>query len=445
VVLDNTLKTAGGSWLITITRDGSGTVVAEDMYVTLLIDSVKNMQHKGPSGEFIMMKTTLADGVTAIDETSGEADAIGLNAMSITITPSGFTGVAPTITPASLVAGDTGNIDFVFTTQNPIPTDAKIYLEVPSTFTNVQSANVISSNNIDGVFTVTVVANAPAVFDTTMKTSGGSWVIEIERDGSGAVVAENIQVTIEIDGITNQQFEGASGEFIMMKTTLNDGTTSIDETSTESDAIGLVAPSITFTPSGYSNNVPTVTPQSLVAGDLTDVELVFVTQNPIPVDGVIYLEIPDTFTNVASANVVSNNNIDGGFTVTTAANVAAVFDNTMKTSGGSWVIEIERDGTGTIVAEDITVTLMIDGVTNSQFEVATGAFPFIKTTLADKTTAIDEISTEADAIGQAAPSVTITPSGFKQQAPDVHPLSLVAGDTGYLNFTFVTQNPIPGE
>ena len=98
-VFDNTMKTSGGNWLITLTRQGDGGVVAEDVEVTLVITELTNMQFEGPSGEFLMVKTMLADGVTAIDETSAEADSIGLNGPSVTIVPSGWSGVAPTVVP----------------------------------------------------------------------------------------------------------------------------------------------------------------------------------------------------------------------------------------------------------------------------------------------------------------------------------------------------------
>jgi hypothetical protein len=42
---------------------------------------------------------------------------------------------------------------------------------------------------------------------------------------------------------------------------------------------------------------------SLIAGDIGDVTLTFTTQNPIPKDGVIFLEVPDTFTDVNAAAV----------------------------------------------------------------------------------------------------------------------------------------------
>ena len=46
----------------------AGTVVAHQTTVNIVINSITNMQFEGPSGVYPLLKTTLADGTTAIDE-----------------------------------------------------------------------------------------------------------------------------------------------------------------------------------------------------------------------------------------------------------------------------------------------------------------------------------------------------------------------------------------
>ena len=442
-VFDNTMKTSGGSWIVTITRDGVGDPVAEDTVVNLIISSVTNMQFEGPSGQFTYLKTTLNDGTTAIDETSTESDAIGLSAPSVTITPSGFKQEVPLVTPLSLIAGDNTNLNFTFVTQNPIPADGKIYLEVPDTFTNV-SASLVTDANVDGSFNVSTSTSFASVFDNTLKTSGGPWVIEIIRNNDGSVVPEDFVVTLVVSSVTNMQFEGPSGDFYHFKTTLSDGTTAIDETSNgpsfQSDAIGLNASSVTITPSGFKAIRPDVYPVSLVAGEQSDLTVTFTTQNPLPIDAIIYVEVPHTFTNVDGSSVSSATNVDGGFTVSQTG-PPAVFDNTLKMSGGNWVIEVARDGFGTVTAEDVTVTIVISSVTNMQHEGASGTFPLVKTTLSDGTTAIDESSVEIDAIGLIPNSVTITPQIVHRFS--ARPDSLIAALDSTFSFSVEIWNPLP--
>lgn len=299
------------------------------------------------------------------------------------------------IVPQSLVAGDTGLAALEFQTQNPLPVDAHIIFEVPATFTNldVTSTAVVAVAGIDGGFTITQdVAASSTVFDNTLKTSGGPWVVTIARNGDGAIVPEETTVQLTFGDVANQQHEGGSGIFTMLKTTLGDGTTAIDETSTEADAIGEDVPEVVFTPSYWSSSqVPTVTPQSLIAGDVTDYDVVFRVQNPLPVDAVIEVEFPSTFADVSTGGaVVINEGIDGGFAVVTTTANPSVFDNGLKMSGGTWTVQIQRDGTGTVVAEGVQVSVSVTDCTNQMHEGVSGDFVLIKTLLADGSTGASE-------------------------------------------------------
>ena len=439
-----TLKTAGGPWTITIERQGDGAIVAANTVVAFTLSNVINQQHEGASGVFPLFKTTLSDGTTSIDESSAEADSYGSVPPSVTFTPSGFKSIIPTVVPQSLVVGETHPVDFTFTTQNPIPVDGKIIVEVPATFTAIaDSITVGTLANIDGGLTVTSTGTA-TTYASTLKTAGGPWVVTISRDGDGTTVPKDTVVTFTLTDFTNQQFEGASGTFPLLKTTLSDGTTAIDESSAEGDAYGTVGPSVTFTPSGWSNVAPTITPQSLIAGATTDIDVTFTTQNPVPADGKIIFEFPSTFTDVAGSAVSALGNIDGTFAVTQTG-TATVYASTLKTTGGSWVVTITRQGDGTTVPSGTAVSFTLSNVINQQHEGASGVFPLFKTTLSDGTTSIDESSAEADSYGTVGPSVTFTPSLFSSATPSAIPVSLIAGDTTGLRISFVAQNPIPAD
>ncbi|GMH97537.1 hypothetical protein TrST_g6720 [Triparma strigata] len=439
--LASTLKTAGGSWIVTITRAGDGATVATGTQVVIVLTDVTNQQHEGSSGTFPLFKTTLADGTTAIDESSAESDSFGVLPPAITFTPSGFSNNRPTVVPQSLIAGDVTDADISFVTENPIPSDGMIIFEVPSTFTNVVANSVTIGSGIDGTFVVTQSGTA-STFASTLKTAGGNWVVSLNRQNDGSTVPSGTTVSIVVSEVVIQQFEGPSGDFPFFKTTLADGTTAIDESSGETDAIGLVPASVTFTPSAFTYTEPTFVPHSLIAGAETQLRVTFTIQNPLRIDDKIIFEIPDTFSNVSATAVTPVSGVDGTFLVSQTG-AKSVYDNTRKTSGGPWTVTIERAGDGTTVEEDVEVIIDLAHVYNQQFEGPSGTFPMFKTTLNDGTSAIDESSAEADALGTVPPSITWTPSGFGGVTPTAVSESLVAGDTSGLQLTFTVQNPLP--
>ena len=209
-------------------------------------------------------------------------------------------------------------------------------------------------------------------------------MVTITRDGSGATVASGTQVVIVLTDVTNQQHEGSSGTFPLFKTTLSDGTTAIDESSAESDAIGTVPPAVTFTPSGFGGTTPTIVPVSLVAGATTTATVTFTTGNLWTNDGKLIFEVPNTFTNVAAASVAITSGIDGAFTVAQTGTTTTLA-STLKTAGGPWVVTITRDGSGATVASGTQVVIVLTDVTNQQHEGSSGTFPLFKTTLSDGT------------------------------------------------------------
>ncbi|GMH76047.1 hypothetical protein TrLO_g4272, partial [Triparma laevis f. longispina] len=341
--------TGTGPWTLTCTRSGDGSEVAAGVDVTLRVGTrLFNQNFEGASGAFPMIKTTLNDGTTAIDESSAEGDAIGNIPSSITFTPSAWGGTTPSVVPVSLVAGAVTDATITFTTANPWTADGKLIFEIPDTFTNVGAVSVAVTSGIDGTFSIAQTGTT-TVLASTLKTAGGSWVVTITRAGDGTAVAAGVEVVIVLTDVTNQQHEGSSGTFTLFKTTLADGTTAIDESSAEGDAIGALPPAVVFTPSGWGGTTPSIVPVSLVAGAVTDATITFTTGNPWALDGKLIFEIPNTFTNVGAASVAITSGVDGTFSVAQTG-ATTVLASTLKTAGGSWVVTITRAGDGATVA-----------------------------------------------------------------------------------------------
>ena len=209
--IDGTLTVSTSGSTVTMTRGGAGAnVIAAGTEVTITIPSVTNQKYEGSSGAFVALKTTLSDG-TKIDEATAGSSTLP---PAVTFTPSTFGGVATSVTPASLVAGASGNTVVVFTTGNPLPADGKVIVEFPTTFAAVAATAATAGTGIDGTLTAS--------------TTGR--VVTMSRGGAGATaIAAGTQVTITIPSVTNQKYEGSSGVFVALKTTLADGTTKIDE------------------------------------------------------------------------------------------------------------------------------------------------------------------------------------------------------------------------
>ena len=212
-------------------------MVAEGTQVVLVLSSVVNRQHEGASGEFPEIKTLLSDGVTAIDESSGEADSIGTVPPEIVWTPQAF---APVLTPVTLVAGEVTDLTIEFTVTNPWPADGQFEFTLPDSFTKCDAQSVAITSGVDGTFTVAQTGVA-STFTSTQKDAGGEWTVTISRAGDGAVVAAGDNVVIVLSTVTNMQFEGSSGEFPSARTLTAAGE-AIDEASGEADSIGTVPP-----------------------------------------------------------------------------------------------------------------------------------------------------------------------------------------------------------
>ena len=261
-----------------------------------------------------------------------------------------------------------------FKVQNPLPVDAKIFIDVPATFTDTAGASSIAiTSGIDGGFSVnsTAIGGASSVFDNTLKTSGGPWRLEISRDGTGTVVAHQTPVNIVINSVTNMQYEGTSGVYPLFKTTLSDGTTAIDESSAESDAIGILPQSIAIVPATLPNF--DARPDFLVAGLNSTFSFGVTLKNPVPANALLQFTLPNTFQLVDPSHI--HTNMDGTFQFETVG-------------AGPWAVKMRRAGDGSVMESGKVLTFSMNRVVNKAGIGQTGSYNFV-TYLNDESTRID--------------------------------------------------------
>ncbi|GMH50662.1 hypothetical protein TrVE_jg6, partial [Triparma verrucosa] len=168
--------------------------------------------------------------------------------------------------------------------------DGKIVLEFPTTFHAVAATAATAVTNIDG----------------SLSASTTGRIVTITRSG-GSEITAGTEVTVTIPSVTNQKYEGSSGAFVALYTTLSTGV-KIDEATSGSSTL---PPAVTFIPSTFGGNAGAVTPASLVAGAVGSANLVFTTGNPLPADGKIVLEFPTSFHAIAATSATKVSGIDG--------------------------------------------------------------------------------------------------------------------------------------
>ena len=254
------------------------------------------------------------------------------------------------------------------------------------------------------------------------------FTVDVRRDGSGTEVGSGVNVSVMLlDGVVNEQFEGPSDVFPMVKTTLAETDVSIDEAS--ADVHDTDRPAAAWFTPGVFIERPRVTLGSYVAGAEGSANISFTISNPLPIDGHVVIKFPLNFTSI-NFTAVTVAGVDGGFNASVG--------------GDGYTVDVHRDGTGTEVeaGTNITVTV-VDGVTNQLFEGSSDVFPVVKTTLKDSSVSIDEASSGVNSNDRAA-AVTFTPGAFAVP-PTVALGSSVAGVEGTANLSFTTANPLPAD
>ena len=395
---------------VDVRRDGSGTEVGSGVNVSVtLLDGVVNQQFEGPSDEFPMVKTTLAETDVSIDEAS--ADFHGEDRPAAAWFTPGVFAERPRVILGSYIAGAEGPASISFSISNPLPFDGHVIIEFPSNFTSI-NFTAVTAAGIDGGFNASV--------------GSDGYTIDIHRDGTGTEVATGTNITVTVvDGVKNQLFEGSSDVFPVVKTTLKDSTVSIDEASSDVNSNDR-AEAVVFIPGGFGEP-PTVVLGSSVAGVEGTANLSFTTSNPLPADGHVIIEFPSNFATINTSDARATG-IDGGFIVSVGAD--------------GYTVDIQRDGSGMEVDAGKRVHVEVSsGIKNQQFEGPSDIFPMVKTTLFDVGVSIDEASSEYNSVYRPS-GVWFSPGRFAED-PIVTLYSYVAGVVGMANISLTVSNPLP--
>merc|ERR1711881_58 len=154
-----------------------------------------------------------------------------------------------TVTPASLDADASGNVNIVFTTANDIPVDGVVRVIFPTGF-----------DLATGTPAVTAAGNLGA--NLAASVSGQTLILTRSDNG---VFSAGASGTVTVSNIGNPDVTGATGTFTITTTTA---------TPADINTLPTVA-AVTVTAGAISS--ATVTPASLVAGASGNVNIVFTT------------------------------------------------------------------------------------------------------------------------------------------------------------------------
>jgi hypothetical protein len=330
---------------------------------------------------FPVVKTTLQNTAIIIDESSSGADASSPPVPGVTILPSSFGDVVPTVALlTSTAAGSIGDISIRLTLGNPLPIAGVIVVQLPAIF----AAVACDSASITSTQPGSTVPEQASVVVVQPLTVSGVYTVEVTRLGTGSVLTTGTILTLTLNNVRNQHYSGYSGDIPMIRTvTASTGGATIDIwDSTTTVVLTVVVPiqGVTFTPAAFSGTTPSVVLSRRVAGAIAVTATVTVTvTNDVPVDGHIFIEFPATFDTVAPTSVVLQQGIDGTTSVTPTTDAVT----------GVTTVDIQRTSGSTVIADGVAlVVLTFNGIINQRFEGNSGTFT-VWTTLNDGTTTID--------------------------------------------------------
>eukprot|EP00903_Cladosiphon_okamuranus_P005351 g5346.t2 len=405
------VSVAADGYTVEVQRSGGGAQAPAESAISITLNGVTNQLFEGSSSPFPLVKTTLSDGTTSIDEASSSFNPGGLPG-AVVFVPAAFSA-SPQVVRGNLAAGHVGTATLDMTLSNPLPGDGMIFLQFPPEFESIASDAVTASSGLEGGFEVSVAADG--------------YTVEVQRSGGGAQAPAESAISITLNGVTNQLFEGSSSPFPLVKTTLSDGTTSIDEASSSFDPGGLPG-AVVFVPAAFSAS-PQVVRGNLAAGHVGTATLDMTLSNPLPGDGMIFLQFPPEFESIASDAVTASSGLEGGFEVSVAAD--------------GYTVEVQRSGGGAQAPAESAISITLNGVTNQLFEGSSSPFPLVKTTLSDGTTSIDEASSSFNPGGLPG-AVVFVPAAFSA-SPQVVRGNLAAGHVGTATLDMTLSNPLPGD
>jgi hypothetical protein len=297
---------------VTVTRDNAGTPTSGAFTVTL--GAITNGGSAITTGTFTL--TTRTNGGVAID--TGTAAGVTFTAGALSST---------SVTPASLVAGATGNVVVALTTATSWPANGKLLVTFPAGF-NVAGATFVSSTGTTGGFTASV----------------SSQTVTLTRDNTGTATAPGA-MTFTLGAIKNPPISGTTGTFSLA--TRSNNNNDIDTSSP--------VPGVAITP-GTLTTV-SAAPASTTASASGDFTATFTLANPWPADGLLVIVFPTGF-DASGATFSAQTGLDGGFSVTP----------------GTTTVTVTRNGAGTTTAANTAVSITLGTVVNPSSTGMTGSY-----------------------------------------------------------------------
>ena len=348
-------------------------------------------QYEGSTGVFPVIKTTLADTAVAIDESSAEADANSPEVTGLAITPSHFGGTVPTVVlNGGEAAGVGGTVTCTVTLANPLPADGVLVVGLPHTFTAVTSDSatleVVQYSGSETASDVIIGSMA----SVTVADGAAYYTVTTIRSGDGTSISAGTVLSVTINGVQNQQYEGPSGNFPVVRTQLSasDARGSgavIDEWLSSDSSMPAVIAGMTFTTAEFADVPVALQLTSVIAGAASTATVDMQLSNPLPVGGHIYVEFPSSFDAVAPDAVT--------FTVTAAgtsvASTQAAAVTWSSAASGSVTVDIVRDASHTdVIAAGSSISVSFSGLVNQRYEGSSGTAS-VWTTLPDGVTKAD--------------------------------------------------------
>eukprot|EP00935_MAST-01C_sp_MAST-1C-sp1_P001473 g1473.t1 len=331
-----------GKHVVTLNRPSSAVATSAQLAVSFTLSNIRNPGYSGLTGTF-MVKTLQQD------DTPIDAAAVG----AVTLTPGalGSTSVALD----SNVVGVSDKVTIQFTTASIIPIDGKIVVDFDDIF------------DMSGTISV-----ASATIGVSVSVDTTTDVVTLTRDGSGVATPANSVVTIELNGVTNPPYAGATTTYGLSTTTAS-GVLIDEGTAAQSTFVAATLAAASVSLSAENINV--------YADASFPLALTFTTTNVLPKDGKIKLTLPSEFQDISTADVkaaTASDNIDGSFLVTTSGSV----------------ITMTRLKDGTDVSPSTQVTMYLTGVQNPAASGKTGQYSVATTTVFDA-----EIDTKSSLAG----------------------------------------------
>ncbi len=379
-------QTAGTPFNVVITAvDGSGNTVSNFTGRVVLTTTVgaitPAISDAFVSGSITQQVTFTTAGLTQTITATGSGKTGTSDAFNVN--PGALTSVA--VVPASLHAGALGNATFNFTTASAIPAGGQMVVVFPTGF-NLSGASGTASSSViglNGTWTATV-AGQTLILTQTNGTA--------TSPGPKRLVVGNIQ---------NPASTGIYGPFAMTT-----------ETGVGAPIDSASAPAIPISSSLLTG--ASITPASLIAGTVGNVNLSITSATTIPNGGKIKVMFPSGF-DASGATITATTGLTGTW-------VAGI---------SGQVVTCVQSGGGATASGAITLTL--GGIRNPQYSGSAGSYIVFTTSPTDALLDVYE----------AVPTSTFTAAPMLLAS--ITPVSLLAGATNTVIVSFTNANPIPAD